>query len=227
MRENCMSHLWLLVAIVIAMMDWIAVEKQWKRVEYFAKPGTMVALLLWLWASGGWRGPLFLFTLGAVFSLAGDVLLMLPGSHFLAGLVAFLLAHIAYIIGFNTTLPPLTLASLVWAVVVGIVSSRLYQRLASALSQRGEGSMRTPVLIYASAISLMLLSALLTWVKADWETFPALLASIGAVLFYFSDSLIAWDRFVTPISQRGLKVMVTYHLGQFAILAAAILNFHG
>ncbi len=222
-----MPYGWLITAAVIAVFDWVAVEKNWKTVEYLAKPGTMVALLLWLWAAGGLRGPLIFFSLGVVFSLAGDVLLMLPSRLFLAGLVIFLLAHISYITGFNTSLPPLKLASLVLAVLVGIIASQLYQRLARALAQRGEGSMRIPVLIYASAISLMLLSALLTPLKNDWRTIPALLAGSGAALFFVSDSLIAWDRFVIPLSHRGLKVMVTYHLGQFAIIAAAILNFHG
>jgi uncharacterized membrane protein YhhN len=222
-----MSYGWLIVSAAIAVIDWVAVAKNWKWLEYFAKPGTMIALLLWVGSSGGLAGPLLPFTLGAFFSLIGDIALMLPGNTFIAGLIAFLLAHVCYIVGFNTSSPPLSFVSLVLAVLVGITAGRLYQRLAMALVQKGERKMRLPVLIYASTITLMLLSALLTIVRPDWKAFPALLASTGAALFFTSDSLLAWDRFVAPLSHRGLKVMVTYHLGQFALLAGAVLNFHG
>src|SRR5258708_3354306 len=36
------------------------------------------------------------------FSLAGDVFLMLPGDLFLAGLLSFLVAHIAYLVAFTS-----------------------------------------------------------------------------------------------------------------------------
>ena len=38
---------------------------------------------------------------GLVFSLAGDVFLMLPSDQFMAGLVSFLIAHLFYIAAFT------------------------------------------------------------------------------------------------------------------------------
>jgi uncharacterized membrane protein YhhN len=220
-------NIWLFVAAGAALANWLAVEKNWKVVEYVTKPGTMAALLLWLWTSAGLQGPLLLFALGLVFSLAGDVFLMLPSRPFIAGLVAFLLAHLAYISGFNIPLPPLSLPGLIMAVMIGFAARSLYRRLCVGLVKTGEGSLRRPVLIYASAISLMLLSALLTTTRNDWGTAASLLASAGAILFFASDTLLAWDRCITPLTHRGLKVMTSYHLGQFAITAAAILQFAG
>ena len=45
------------------------------------------------------------FVAALVFSLAGDVLLMLPREQFVAGLSAFLVAHLCYIVGFWTDGP--------------------------------------------------------------------------------------------------------------------------
>jgi uncharacterized membrane protein YhhN len=52
---------------------------------------------------------------------------------------------------------------------------------------------------------------------------PAALVSAGSVLFYASDGMLAWDRFINPLSHARLRVMVTYHLGQFGILGGALL----
>ena len=38
-----MSYLFLWLALVIAVVDWVAVAKEWKPLDYFAKPGVMVA----------------------------------------------------------------------------------------------------------------------------------------------------------------------------------------
>ena len=54
-----------------------------------------------------------------MFSLAGDVFLMLPRDAFVAGLAAFLVAHVCYVVGFWTD-PPAAVAMLVASVVVVI-----------------------------------------------------------------------------------------------------------
>jgi uncharacterized membrane protein YhhN len=220
-----MSLIWLLIAAVLAVLNWVAVEKKWKRINYLSMPGIMLALLLWLISAAGIRFPVAAFALGLVFSLVGDVLLMIPNGPFLGGLVAFLLALISYIIGFNTTPPPFSLFAMLMAVAVGLAARRIYTRLDQALLQKGQARMRLPVLIYAMAMSLMLLSAFLTGLKEEWGAIPALLASLGALLFFTSDTMLAWDRFVEPLTHRDLKVKVTYHLGQFALIAGVALNY--
>src|SRR5512143_3607936 len=47
-----------------------------------------------------------LIGLGLLFSLAGDIWLVLPADRFLYGLVSFLLAHLCYIAAFVTAAPP-------------------------------------------------------------------------------------------------------------------------
>ena len=84
----------LMIVFVVAVVDWIAVAKGWKKVEILAKPATLVALflfLLWGLVKTGFSSlPLIFFGVGLLFCLAGDIFLLLSDRWFLAGLVAFL-----------------------------------------------------------------------------------------------------------------------------------------
>lgn len=220
-----MAFTFIWVALIIAAIDWIAVAKSWKPLEYIAKPGVMVALLVWVWAINGYSGPMLWFALGLVFSLFGDIFLMLPREQFIAGLISFLLAHIAYLVGFFQTTPPLNIVSLILAVLVGITAFRIYRSIAAGLATSGNQALRPPVLIYTIVISLMLWSALLTLVGKEWLPVQALLAAGGALLFFLSDTFLAWNKFVSPIRHGKLLVIITYHLGQIMIILGAGLHY--
>lgn len=220
-----LSLIWL--AIIAAFIDWIAVARQWKLLEYLAKPAVMILLIAWLVLFAGIQGSLVWFFLGLIFSLAGDIFLMLPKDRFIFGLIAFLLAHLSYTLGFNNDIPPISVPGLIVAVLVGITAAQLYRRIREGLFTKGYSEFIWPVLVYTIVISCMLISALWTMVQPEssWRTFPALLVSLGALLFFISDSLIAWDRFVSTLPSGRLAVMVTYHLAQIAIILGAALNF--
>jgi len=220
-----MSYTFIWIALIIAVVDWVAVAKGWRKVEYFAKPAVMVALLAWLWQNSGFSGQLIWFAIGLACSLAGDVFLMLPREQFVPGLVSFLLAHLAYLVGFNPSLPPLHAASLILLVLVALASSAVYRRIAAGLQASGQAALKLPVLVYTIVISLMLLSALITLVRPEWSALNALLVSAGALLFYASDTTLAWNKFVAPIRNGRLWVIVTYHLGQTLIVLGAAAHF--
>ena len=213
------------VALLFAALDWAAVARGWKVLSYIAKPAVMVCLIAWLGVNGGWSGVLLWFTAGLIFSLAGDIFLMLPKERFVAGLAAFLLAHLAYIIGLNTHPLPVNVATLIVLILVGLTSTTLYLRLAQGLAATGDHKLKIPVLAYTLVLSLMLFSALLTFVRPAWSPGGALLVGLGAVLFYLSDSLLAWNKFVSPLRHGELLVMITYHLGQVMITVGAAINF--
>jgi uncharacterized membrane protein YhhN len=215
------------IAFTIAVVDWLAVWQNWIWLRFIAKPGVMLVLLAWLLITGGLQGQLWWFALGLSFGLAGDIFLMLPRDRFLYGLVAFLLGDLAYILGFNTSLPPINLASLALVALIVAVAAQIYQRIAPALERRGLEKLKTPVLAYVVVHGTMLFSALLTLVRPDDEWLPpaALLVSAGALLFFSSDLILAWNRFVGELSWGDLKVIITYHLGQIAITAGALINF--
>jgi uncharacterized membrane protein YhhN len=211
--------------IVLAILNWWAAVKDWKMLDYITKPATMLALIAWMVFEVGTSGPLILFTLGFLASMIGDVCLMLPRDLFIGGLVAFLIAHVCYIIGFNFQAPPVTVVTVLMTVGVAFIAWMVIRPLRAGLLAKGQKPLLQPVQIYAGVISLMLLSALVTLVRANWGTIPAVLASLGAALFFLSDTLLAWNRFVTPISRASLKVRVTYHLGQILIAVGVAVQF--
>ena len=66
-----MAYYPIIIVLIFAVLDWIAVEKKWKLVEYVAKPATMLALLWWIWQSAGFGGPMLWFTWGLFFAWRG------------------------------------------------------------------------------------------------------------------------------------------------------------
>ena len=219
--------LMVIAVLVIAVVDWVAVAKGWKKIETIAKPATMVLLFATLALAGGFGAtPLIFFGLGIVFSLAGDIFLLLSTRWFIAGLAAFLMAHVSYIIGLNT---PIGDASPLWAIVIGIIlalaTARVLRPILVGLREKGQGKLVIPVVVYGTVITIMLLSAILTIYRTDWKTSASGLVSLGAILFYFSDIILAWNRFVKPIKNGRLVNMVAYHLGQIALITGVILQF--
>jgi len=215
-----------IIALIFAGLDSLALWKKWLRLEYLAKPAVMLVLFLWLWISTGLsRAPLW-FGIGILLSLTGDVLLMISlDRFFLAGLMVFLLAHVAYLIGFNTPVPEISAWGFILAIMVGLGSMRIVRRILIALTANGQVRMRAPIIIYGTVISLMLLSAMMKLTDLTWNTGAAALVGVGAFLFYISDIILAWNKFVSPIQHGRIYNIGAYHLGQIALIAGVIAQF--
>ena len=188
----------LTLTLLSAVVDWYAVYKGWKKLEYFLKPITMVFLFIFLLISTNLQGIALWFGIGIILSMAGDIFLMLPKEQFIAGLVAFLLAHVAYIIGFNQSFPPFNMIGLVWAILLGMVAAQLYKQIAAGLVRQKQEKLQKPALAYTGAITIMLLSALLTLSHPNWDSRAAITVSVGAALFVLSDAILTWNKFVNP-----------------------------
>ena len=187
--------------LLFAVTDWLAVARGWRAVEYLAKPATLALLLLYAASA---PNPAWWLIAALTLSLLGDVYLMLPDDLFVPGLVAFLLAHIAYIIGFDASVLP----RLVWSIVLLAVCSPLAWRIMRSVES---AALRAAVGLYLLIIAVMVGSAIAT---------GAVLAALGALLFFASDTLIAWNRFVRPYPWARVAIMVTYHVGQFGLVVA-------
>jgi len=219
-------NIFLFVVLIFAALEALAVWKNSLRLEYIAKPAVMIALFFLLWTPTGLNGTLIWFGLGILFSLAGDALLMISSdSLFLAGLVAFLFAHVAYVIGFNTPLPNISAWGFLLAVMIGIGGMRIIRRIISPLAAQGQAGLRIPIIVYGVVISIMLLSAMLKLTDVSWKAGAALLVSVGAFLFYISDMILAWNKFITPIQNGRIYNILSYHLGQIALIAGVVMQF--
>ena len=219
-------NIFLIAAFVFAALEALALWKNSPRLEYIAKPAVMIALFLWLWTSTGLNGALLWFGVGILLSLAGDVLLMIALDRlFLAGLIAFLLAHVAYVIGFNTPFPALSTWGFILAFMIGISGVRVIRRIVDSLHSKGQAGLRIPILLYALVISLMLLSAMMKLTDITWSANASALVSLGALLFYLSDIVLAWNKFVAPIQHGRIYNIGLYHLGQITLIAGVIMQF--
>ena len=216
----------IILAFIFAGLESLALWKGWRNLEFVAKPAVMVCLFIWLLMTAGLRGALLWFGIGILFSLAGDIFLMFIDRFFMLGLIAFLLGHVAYLIGFNTPLPQTTTAwSFGLAVVIGLGSVRVLRRIVGSIRAKEQNRMVAPVLVYGTVVTLMLLAAMLTLFRLEWNTTAALLVSFGAAMFYFSDIILAWHRFVAPIQNGRMLNIGMYHLAQIAIVVGVGVQF--
>ena len=195
-----------------ALADWWAVARGNRLLQYVCKPATLallIAVALALDPFDGSRRAWFVVALG--FSLLGDVFLMLrPERWFVAGLASFFFAHVAYIVGFHYSGPATWLwlsVSAAIAVLTGVIALRIL----GSLRRTGRGALVVPVIAYMVVITLMVGKAVAG---------GPVLAAVGALLFYLSDSLIGWTRFIRPHPWGPLAIIVTYHLGQAALVVS-------
>lgn len=215
--------IWLILALGIAIVDWIALVRGWRWLDYMAKPGVMGSLLVGMWSTleTPWSSG---FTWGVLFSLAGDIFLMLPRERFIAGLTAFLFAHVAYIVGFTPTHLTPTWEIGLLAVVLGGLGLFLGKRILHGVRKRGNPLLTRAVGFYIGVITLMLFSAWTTWWQPQWSHPSAMLVGFGATFFLLSDAMLAWNRFVQPFPHARLKVRITYHLGQILLVWGVLLR---
>lgn len=203
----------LTVAGLCAAANWVSRARTIPWLEYATKPATMVALIgvaLTLDPADDAQRAWFLLALGL--SLVGDVLLMLPRVRFAEGLGAFLLAHMAYIGGFATAgVEQGRLAA--GAAVMAAVAVAVGRPLARAVRTGPETRLAGPVAAYLTVISAMVAAS------AGHGDARAI---AGAVLFAVSDGLIAWDRFVRPLPGAPVAIMVSYHVGQAALVLSLV-----
>jgi uncharacterized membrane protein YhhN len=193
-------------AALTAPIDWYAVVKRSRPIEYVAKPLTIVWLALFAATASGVDGSLRGWWIAAlVLSGLGDVFLMLPADRFVAGLASFLAAHVAYIVGFLVA--GLEVDLWMTLVPIAVLAAAILRYLLSGPGMRP--ALKGPVIAYVSAITVMVACAIAT-------TEPVAIA--GALSFMLSDSLIGWRRFVAERPWMALAVIVTYHLGQLGLV---------
>lgn len=207
---------WLVAAVtaVVAVMDWRAVVRDDLRTERWAKPAVVVGLVvvaLLVGAGGSTTGRWVLVAL--VLGLVGDVLLLPGPDRFVAGLVAFLLGHLAWVAACVAS--GLDRPALGW-VGAGVLAVALVSghRILPAATRHGGAALGGAVAAYMLVIGAMAV--------AGWAT-GLLLVGLGATLFVVSDTVLAMGRFVQQRAWTRPVVMVTYHLAQ-ALLVAGLLT---
>ncbi|MBB6690960.1 lysoplasmalogenase [Cohnella xylanilytica] len=201
----------LTAAIILSGAGYLlAMAEQNMTMRWILKPGTIVFIIgLALTLRNTAKAYRNLVIAGLLLSAAGDCFLLLDGSKwFVLGLSSFLLAHLTYIAAFATRWRGLSLYHLIALIPIATYSAWLLSELRKGIYTGGSTGLWLPVLAYVIVISAMILGAVISGSRV---------AMAGAVVFFVSDSLLAWNMFVSPIDGAEYAVMVTYYAAQFMI----------
>ena len=209
--------LFIAVSAALAILGHYLQGGRW--LLYVFKPLTTASII----ALAAWPRPLTYpryrtpILVGLVFSLFGDVFLMLPGDLFLPGLVSFAVTHVCYLLAFRS--------DIAWAprwphfALFGAFALALL----AALWPGVDPALRLPVVLYAALLAAMVAQA--TGRAAALGRHSAWLAAAGAVLFMGSDSLLALDRFRFPFEASRAVVLSTYFTAQW-LVAMSVERYH-
>jgi len=144
----------------------------------------------------------YLTVVGLLFCILGDYLI---SQVFVSGLVAFLIGHIFYIFSFRQQKQAepdkVRFIILAYALIMMTIMS-------IALINKGDLYLVLPVIIYTAVIALMVYTAWRT--RSNWLI-------VGSILFLISDSILAWNRFVSDISYSSVLIMTTYYAANYFI----------
>jgi len=199
---------WLAV-LVISISAAFAISGKYQKskfIHYAFKPLTMILVISLAWERVTTLPSVYGYFIlsGLCLSLFGDVFLMLPVKYFRPGLLAFLAAQILYILAFSRGLQALFFSPLLFILAyAGLIFLFLYRSL---------GKYRWPVLGYMLAISGMAWLAVTRHLGLLDRS--SLLAMIGAILFLFSDSVNAVNRFKKPFWLAQILILGTYFSAQ-------------
>lgn len=152
-----------------------------------------------------------IMVVGLALSWFGDLFLTYNGRRpFVAGLVAFLGGHVAYVIAFFNRGTDNSL----WLFVAAVIGAAV--AVGSWLLPTVPRELKAPVIAYIAVISLMVAAAGSTnSVEADWRI------PIGATAFYVSDIFVARDRFAYPGLINRYVGLPLYFGGQLLLAWAA------
>ena len=212
---------WLYPFFVVFIVDLAAVYLGEESFRQVTKPFLMTFLILYFIRETAFKQSALkkFIVLALIFSWLGDVLLLFETrdeNFFIFGLVAFLVAHVFYILFFIKIIMEENQKRRFWILIPVMV---YYVVLISVLSPTLE-DMKWPVRVYGIVISYMLIKALQTgWIK---NRMAALYLISGAILFVISDSILALNKFYQSFEYAGLFIMVTYGLAQLLITVGAV-----
>ena len=210
--EKIFSLVFCVIVIIELITGASQADNYW---HYISKPAIVISLLIFFWIRSKHLESKLraLVGLALVCSLIGDVLLMFVDRsphYFLFGLVAFLIAHVMYVFAFlkhrNKTINPIGFVIILLA----------YAGILFYFLKDGLKDMLIPVIIYMLVILSMSTAAFLRQQRVSKLGF--LLVFIGALFFMLSDSILALNKFYSPLSHSNYSIMVTYAIAQFLIV---------
>ena len=190
-------------------------------VHFFTKPLLMILLFGFLYQITQKKRTKTdkLLLLSLVFSWFGDLFLLFKSDlYFLLGLGSFLVAHILYIVVFQrgASLKKGSYAIFTLFLLILYGFGLMYLVFPSI-----RGPLKIPVAVYASTILMMVWVMTLRRGRVASGAFG--IGLVGAILFMFSDSLIAISSFTKiPIPYPHVAIMGLYLVGQYCLVESYV-----
>lgn len=217
------------VFVIIVVGDLVGEYLQSPQIDYIFKP----LIMIWIASffaihSKHINKKIVKLTLFAfLFSWLGDILLMFANekfSFFVLGLVSFLIAQLFYINLFLNTIVlsgerPFLKKHSIYLVFYIIYGLAVYTLLYNSLN----GVLKLAVFVYMLALLSMSAMALNRYGNGHRISFQYVFT--GSLLFVFSDTLIAINRFLVPIPFEGMLIMATYISAQFLIMRGLLKQY--
>lgn len=199
--EHLMAQiLGVLVLVILAVSLFFLLRKGAyhdfkKRLIFKTICSAMFWIFSWIvvwYSKAGLVPSIILMILGFTFSVAGDVFLVFKKDiAFILGLSSFALAHVFYSASFILRYGfDIANAALFAAISIAAILFFNFSKLVSL------GKMRLPATFYVLVIAFMFSNALFGLKFAVGSGFlPAVFTLTGAVLFFISDSTLAFEKF--------------------------------
>lgn len=216
-----MKHtLFLKIYLVISIVYLIILFSGYEYLDLYLKPALIPLLGFAVYAYKRFPARNTILT-ALAFSWIGDVILLfadIAEIYFILGLVSFLISHIVYCTLFNKQHPIQVRNNAVFRVGCAVIVVYFVGMLSVLLPSLGD--LKIPVIAYAFVISTMLLFAFngfLTWLKPGNKYI-----FMGAIVFVVSDSILAIDKFHSPIEKSAFIIMLTYLVAQYLIVVGIL-----
>lgn len=225
--KNSMYRILTIAYFLCLLLDIVGIVAPLPELRYVFKSLLMPILmaLIWVQTPRPFTG-VHLWLLAAIFfSWGGDVFLLnTTDIYFMLGLVSFLLGHLSYIISFTLDIRRTNNRS-------DIISGRPFYLLPFVVFLggflyllRNIGDLFIPVVVYATVLVLMVITALRRYGRVETTSFRWVFW--GALLFMVSNSLIATNRFLVPLPFADAWIMLLYCTSQYLIVVGMLPNKH-
>lgn len=204
------QNILLTLYIILMPILFFGYENDIRSVELFFKPVFLIVLLRYAYLDKKIIKGKNLFLYALFFSWLGDVTLMFQNAltwMFIIGLLAFLIAHLFYI---KTFFRLENLQGMASKFTLGIFA--LYAFGLMSFLWNGLGGLKLPVSIYSLVLTIMAWAAVSAGLKQKnhfliW----------GGLLFVVSDSLLAYNKFIDPITHGSVLILSTYLFAQLGL----------
>lgn len=208
------------IFILLSIIYLAGIFSDSANLEFYLKPALLLPLIVAAFISTNFKNKIIL-VLALTFSWIGDTFLLFvfkDAIYFIFGLIAFLIAHIFYIILFTKELKK-SGKGIEWR-KPGLFLIVIYLTGLLVILIPHLGGLTIPVIIYATVISTMLYMAYL--LSFHWSKPASIYLLSGAISFILSDSILAFNKFYQPVPLSGFLIMATYLYAQWALVKSCI-----